>query len=326
MRAKNLFRFFRGISKPISIFVVPHNGMPSLRFNLSVFFFILLGGAWSLITIWAGYTAGRHFDYYVTKTDNKILRSKMASVSDQVEQGLAYLEMTKKTDNQLRKVLGMRPDLQGEAANPLGGADASDLADFRKMLSHKAEEIKEKALSGSIVKMQEESRKRLSSYSEITWYLANRHNSARATPSMWPAQGRITSPFGYRMAPLSAASEFHSGIDIANEAGTAIHVTADGVVRHSGWAQGYGMCVVVDHGFGYSTLYGHMNELLVQEGTILKRGQLVGRMGSTGTSTGNHLHYEVWVAGIPKNPARFLEVGAKSENLGGFFDGIFGGL
>ena len=325
MWVNSLFRLFRSIGKPISIFVVPHNGMPSLRVNLSVFFFILFGGAWALLTIWAGYAAGRHFDYYVTKMDNKILRSKMASVSEQVEQGLAYLEMTKKTDNQLRKVLGMRPELQGEV-NSLGGADASDLTDFRKMLSHKAEEIKEKALSGSIVKMQEESRKRLSSYSEITWYLANRHNSARATPSMWPTQGRITSPFGYRLSSLRAASEYHSGIDIANEAGTPIHVTADGVVRHSGWAQGYGMCMVVDHGFGYSTLYGHMSELLVQEGTVLKRGRLVGRIGSTGTSTGNHLHYEVWVAGIPKDPMRFLEVGKKNENLGGLFDGIFGGL
>ncbi|MCX5786087.1 MAG: peptidoglycan DD-metalloendopeptidase family protein [Elusimicrobia bacterium] len=254
-----------------------------------------------------------------------MLRTKMASVSEQVEQGMAYLEMTKKTDNQLRKMLGMRTELQGEV-DSLGGAGAADLSDFRKMLSRKADEIKEKTLSGSITKMQEESRKRLSSYSEITWYMANRHNSARATPSIWPAQGRITSPFGYRMAPLRAASEYHTGIDVANEAGTPVHATADGVVRHSGWAQGYGMCVVVDHGFGYSTLYGHMSELSVKEGAILKRGQLVGRMGSTGTSTGNHLHYEVWVAGIPKDPMRFLEVRVKNSNFGGIFDGIFGSL
>jgi len=318
-------RLFKGLSKPISIFVVPHNGMPSLRFNLSLFFFILCGVSWTVLTIWAGYAAGRHFDYYVTKADNRILRSKMASVSEQVEQGLAYLEMTKKADNQLRKVLGMSPGLMGEA-DSLGGANASDLTEFRKMLSRKAEEIKEKALSGSIDRMQQESRERLSSYSEITWYLANRHNSARATPAMWPAQGRITSYYGYRLPPLRAASEYHPGIDIANDSGVAIHSTADGVVRHAGWAQGYGLCVVVDHGFGYSTLYGHMNELLVKEGKVLKRGQLVGRMGSTGTSTGNHLHYEVWVAGIPKNPVRFLEAGGKNDDSGGLFDGIFGSL
>ncbi|HAH32393.1 MAG TPA: hypothetical protein DCL44_08785 [Elusimicrobia bacterium] len=325
MRIHRFLRLFKGIGKPISIFLVPHSGLPSLRFNLSVFFFILFGGIWTLATIWAGYAVGRHFDYYVTKMDNKILRTKMASVSDQVEQGMAYLEMTRKTDDQLRKILGMRHELQGEV-DSLGGAGAADLADFRKMLFRKADEIKEKTLSGSLTKMQEESRKRLSSYSEITWYMANRHNSLRATPSMWPAQGRITSSFGYRMAPLSAVSGYHSGIDIANEVGTPIHSTADGVVRHSGWAQGYGMCVVVDHGFGYSTLYGHMSETLVKEGANLKRGQLVGRIGSTGTSTGNHLHYEVWVAGIPKDPMRFFEVGVKDSSFSGIFDGIFRSL
>jgi murein DD-endopeptidase MepM/ murein hydrolase activator NlpD len=86
------------------------------------------------------------------------------------------------------------------------------------------------------------------------------------------------------------------------------------------------MCVVVDHGFGYSTLYGHMSELLVKENTVLKRGQLVGRMGSTGTSTGNHLHYEVWVTGVPKNPVRFLDVKEKTGNITGLFEGIFGSL
>ena len=325
MWLKNFFRLLKRAGKPISIFIIPHNGLPSLRFNLPVFFFILFGGVWTLVTVWAGYAVSRHFDYYVTKMDNRILRTKMAAVSEQVEQGMAYLEMTKKTDNQLRKMLGMRSDLQRET-DSLGGAGPADLVNFRKMLSHKADEIKEKMLSGSITQMQEESRKRLSSYSEITWYMANRHNSSRATPSIWPAQGNITSPFGYRMASLRAASEYHPGIDIANEGGTPIHVTADGVVRHSGWAQGYGMCVVVDHGFGYSTLYGHMRELLVKEGAILKRGQVLGRMGSTGTSTGNHLHYEVWVTGITRNPMRFLEVGIKNSNFSGIFDGIFESL
>ena len=125
---------------------------------------------------------------------------------------------------------------------------------------------------------------------------------------------------------MENASGYHTGIDIANEYGTPIYAAADGVIRHSGWANGYGMCAVIDHGFGYSTLYGHMSEVLAKEGAVVKRGQVIGHMGSTGTSTGNHLHYEVWVAGIPKNPMRFLEVGGGNENSGGLFDGIFGGL
>lgn len=323
---KNLARFFKNAAKPVSIFIIPHNGMSSVRFNLPVIFLLIFGVSWTLLTVWAGYIAGQHFDYYVTKADNKILRTKMAYVSEQVEQGMAYLEMTKRTDNQLRKVLGMDPAaFAGEEG--VGGPQKSDLAEFRKLLDAKASEIKETTLNNSIKRMEEESRKRLSSYNEITLYLADRHNGARATPSIWPTAGRITSPFGYRVAPLENASDYHTGIDIANEAGTPIYASADGVVRHSGWAQGYGMCEVLDHGFGYSTLYGHMSELLVKEGTPVKRGQIIGRMGSTGTSTGNHLHYEVWTGGVPRDPMKYLQVGAKETgNFAGLFDGIFGGL
>jgi len=326
MWLKALLRFIKNVAKPVSVFIIPHNGMPSLRFNLPVSLLLVFGLAWTGMTIWAGYIAGRHFDYYVTKADNKILRTKMAYVSDQVEKGMAYLEMTKRTDNQLRKVLGMDPGFL-EREQGLGGPQDTDLKDFRKLLSAKASEIKETTLNNSIQKMQEESRKRLSSYTEITLYLTDRHNGARATPSIWPAEGRVTSNYGYRIHPLRLSSEYHSGIDIANEAGTPIYAAADGVIRHQGWAQGYGMCAVVDHGFGYSTLYGHMSEIIAKEGSSVKRGQVIGRMGSTGTSTGNHLHYEVWTGGLPRDPMKFLQVGGKhAGNIAGIFDGMFGGL
>ncbi len=327
MLVKNLARFLKSAAKPVSIFIIPHNGMQSVRFNLPVLFLLVFGVGWTGMTIWAGYIAGRHFDYYVTKADNKILRTKMAYVSEQAEKGMAYLEMTKRTDNQLRKVLGMDSSMF-EKQEGYGGPQESDLADFRRQLSAKASEIKEESLNRSLQKVQEESRRRLSSYSEITLYLADRHNAARATPAIWPAQGRITSSYGYRVHPLRLSTEYHSGIDIANEAGTPIRAAADGVVRHAGWAQGYGMCAVVDHGFGYSTLYGHMSEIVATEGTPVKRGQLVGRMGSTGTSTGNHLHYEVWTGGLPRDPMKYLQVGGKqtSGSFAGLFDGIFGGL
>lgn len=326
MWLRELARFFRNAAKPVSVFIIPHNGMSSLRFNLPVLLLFGFGAAWTLVTVWAGFVAGKHFDYYITKADNKILRAKMAHISTQVEDGMAYLEMTKKTDRQLRKVLGMDPGVMPEGEG-IGGPQNSDLADFRRQLNAKAVEIREAALADSLKNIREESSKRLTSYTEITLYLADRHNGARATPSIWPAEGRIASPFGYRTHPLRMSWEYHSGVDIANESGTKIYATADGVVRHSGWAQGYGMCLVVDHGFGYSTLYGHMSEMIAKEGGQVKRGQLIGRMGSTGTSTGNHLHYEVWVGGLPRNPMGFLQAGGKqSGNFAGLFDGIFGGL
>jgi murein DD-endopeptidase MepM/ murein hydrolase activator NlpD len=319
---RRLKQLLKSAAKPISVFIVPHNGLPSLRFNLPVALLLAFTVFWTGITIWAGYIAGRHFDYYVTKMDNKILRAKMDYVSQQVEKGLAYLEMTRKTDRQLRKMLGMNSNLIDDT-EATGGPTASDLSDFRKLLSSKASEIRETSLNNSIFKMQEESRRRLSSYAEVTWYITNKHNTAKATPSIWPASGRITSYFGYRVAPLRIASEYHGGLDIANEPGTPVYATADGVVRYAGWANGYGLSMVVDHGFAYSTLYGHCSELTVKEGAQVRRGQIIGRMGSTGTSTGPHLHYEVWTDGIPKNPIKYLETGNKNSPLASIFENVF---
>jgi len=319
---RNLAKLFKNAAKPISVFIIPHNSLPSIRFNLPLALLLACSVLWTGLTIWAGYVAGRHFDYYVTKMDNKILRTKMDYVSQQVERGLAYLEMTRKTDRQLRKMLGMNPNLIDDS-DFMGGPNASDLSDFRRLLSNKASEIRETSLNNSIFKMQEESRRRLSSYAEVTWYITNKHNTARATPSIWPVSGRITSYFGYRVAPLQAASDYHLGLDIANEPGTPVHATADGVVRYAGWANGYGLSMVLDHGFAYSTLYGHFSELTVKEGEQVKRGQLIGRMGSTGTSTGPHLHYEVWVDGMPKNPIKYLEAGNTNTPLADVFESIF---
>lgn len=317
-----LVKKLKSAAKPISVFIIPHNGLPSFRFNLPAALLLAFGVFWTGLTIWAGYIAGRQFDYYVTRTDNKILRTKMDYVSQQVEKGLAYLEMTKKTDRQLRKMLGMNPDLIYDD-DSVGGPNASDLSDFRRFLSSKASEIRETSLNNSIFRMQEESRRRLSSYAEVTWYITNRHNASKATPAIWPVSGRITSYYGYRIAPLRIASEYHTGIDIAAEPGAPVYATADGVVRYSGWANGYGLSMVLDHGFAYSTLYGHFSELVVKEGTQVKRGQMVGRVGSTGTSTGPHLHYEVWLDGMSKNPVKYLQTGNKNNPQANIFEGIF---
>ncbi|MBI4801042.1 MAG: M23 family metallopeptidase [Elusimicrobia bacterium] len=324
MKCKRLTKGWKSSTKPISVFIVPHNGLPSFRLNLPIVVFLALAISWTGFTIWAGYIAGRHFDYYVTRMDNKILRVKMDYVSLQVEKGLAYLEMTRKTDRQLRKMIGMTRDA-ADNRSALGGPDPSEVSDFRKLLSDKASGTRETSINNALLRMQEESSRRLSSYAEMTWYITNKYNNAKATPSIWPAEGRMTSSFGYRIAPLRAASEFHSGIDIANEPGTPIRATADGVVRYAGWANGYGISLVVDHGFGYSTLYGHLSELSVKEGAQIKRAQLIGRMGSTGTATGSHLHYEVWVDDMPKEPTRYLQAGEKRSHFANIFEGLFAG-
>lgn len=124
----------------------------------------------------------------------------------------------------------------------------------------------------------------------------------------WPTTGRlITSPFGYRIHPIWGIRMFHSGIDIAGSYGDPIYAVNDGRVIFSGWQSGYGKVVIIDHGNGMSTLYAHCSQLLVNEGEQVKRGQLIGRIGSTGWSTGNHLHFEIRRNGSPINPLSVIK-------------------
>jgi murein DD-endopeptidase MepM/ murein hydrolase activator NlpD len=141
-----------------------------------------------------------------------------------------------------------------------------------------------------------------------------RLNSAvAAMPLRRPVQGEIdmTSSFGVRIDPFLSRPAMHTGIDFRGDTGEAIHVTAGGKVVSAGWSGGYGRMVEVDHGNGLSTRYGHMSEIDVQVGQTVKAGQTVGRMGSTGRSTGPHLHYETRIDGEAVNPQKFLHAGAK---------------
>ncbi len=122
-------------------------------------------------------------------------------------------------------------------------------------------------------------------------------------------ESSVSSPFGYRPDPFLGRPALHPGIDLVQPYGADIKATAAGRVVHAGWMGGYGEMVEIDHGNGLSTRYGHMSDVLVSEGEEVKAGAVLGRIGSTGRSTGPHLHYEVRVDGEPVDPERFLSAG-----------------
>lgn len=133
-----------------------------------------------------------------------------------------------------------------------------------------------------------------------------RNALATATPSLWPVNGWITSTMGYRQDPITGDSDFHPGLDIAGDRGEPVHVTAAGTVRETGYQNGYGNIVTVDHGFGLQTRYGHLLNYSVKPGDTVKRGDVIGRVGATGRATGYHLHYEVLANGRLLNPLQLL--------------------
>lgn len=128
-----------------------------------------------------------------------------------------------------------------------------------------------------------------------------------ATPNRKPVQGFFSHGYGWRKDPFTGAREFHHGVDIVASTGTPVIAPADGVVTRARRMQGYGKMVHLSHGYGMATRYGHMSEILVRPGQRVRRGDVLGRVGSTGRSTGPHLHYEVFKAGRRVDPRKYLD-------------------
>ncbi len=148
------------------------------------------------------------------------------------------------------------------------------------------------------------------SFDEVVSLAKDKEKMLAHLPAIQPVENkdlkRMASGYGWRIHPILKTRRMHYGMDFTAKTGTPIYATADGVVKHAGWkANGFGKHVVINHGFGYETLYAHMSKVAVKNGQKVKRGQIIGYVGNTGLSAGPHCHYEVHVNGKPVNPINF---------------------
>jgi len=141
---------------------------------------------------------------------------------------------------------------------------------------------------------------------ELWELLSDRQSLLAATPSIKPARGPVGSRYGYRIDPINGRQKMHAGLDIAAPPGTPVRAPADGVVSFAGWDDQYGKLVSIDHGYGVLTRFGHNSQLFVQVGQKVSKYDVISAVGSTGRSTGPHLHYEVRVNGIAVNPLNYI--------------------
>lgn len=144
------------------------------------------------------------------------------------------------------------------------------------------------------------------SFQEVEAAFRENRDRLEHTPTIWPVDGYISRGFGPCLDPFTGQRRSHEGIDIVNRVGTPVMATAAGTIVEKGWNGGYGWMVVVDHGYGYRTAYGHLDSIKVKRGVQVKRGQVIATLGNSGRSTGPHLHYEVRVNGQTVNPLKFI--------------------
>jgi murein DD-endopeptidase MepM/ murein hydrolase activator NlpD len=260
----------------VTIMIIPHSKLKPLRIRVSVIglfcclFLSVVGGTYILST------GVRTAEYYG-------MRRKVRYVSSQLMELKVVIFSLRKTESEFARLVSL---------------------DSKKKILETPEISNLGALDEDLLKRQVD--ETIQSVSEIREYLKEEKSLYRSTPTGWPVKGQVSSAFGRRVHPITGESAFHSGIDIRAPMGSAVRATADGIVSFSNWHSDSGYIVVLEHGHGFSTVYAHNKMNYVKVGERVQRGQIVSLSGSTGDSTGPHVHYEVWKDRKHVNPAAFL--------------------
>ncbi len=208
-------------------------------------------------------------------------------------------------DDEIRRLAGLETASATESTMAMGGGTL----EIEELLTAEEQAARQQLIAQlfeDVERLEREVALRAESFETLTAYLNEQKDRLAATPSIWPAKGYVSSKFGPRISPFTGRRQRHTGIDIAAARGTPILAPADGVITFSGKLAGYGRVIVIDHGFGYKTFYGHNHRNKVKKGQRVKRGQVIAAVGDSGYSTGSHLHYEVVVKGRPVNPLKYI--------------------
>lgn len=257
--------------------------------SLSLLFALSVISTWSLVT-----TRINRSELSKLQTENQKLRSVNDTFETSLRKLQGQLNQSEERTRKLAIVAGV-DNLAGNAEAGIGGESTSTENRQDLLLDL---EVRASTLSSDIDQVQKGFNRQLRKIS--------------STPSIAPVKGILTSHFGDRVDPFTGHEAFHDAIDIAAPVGRPIHATADGIVTHAGPSGGLGRAVFLSHGFGIATRYGHMSRVIVHPGERVKRGQVIGYVGTTGRSTGYHVHYEVRLDGHPVNPLPYILKGPTS--------------
>jgi murein DD-endopeptidase MepM/ murein hydrolase activator NlpD len=259
----------------------------------------------ALISYFAFQFVGSPNEKYL-RMQNSELKQDLEDLSDSVESiQLQMLELEKRDNSVYRSIFEANPLPDSARANYL--ERQQEIARVESMTNNELV----RSISQTLRNLKSRVAAQRASYSEINNLIRNKEKLLAATPAIQPIANkdldRIASGFGYRIDPIYKTIKMHAGLDFTAPQGTPIYATADGTVKTAGFSDGgYGNHVVINHGYGYETLYGHMLRIKARAGQRVKRGDLIGYVGSTGKSTGPHCHYEVHKNNQKLDPVYFF--------------------
>lgn len=304
-------------TRQLTVLVVGQHAEAVRRFHLSRRLMLQAMGVASV----AALAALLWFGHYLTllpewsenrslRAENAELRGLMGEAKDRLAAIAATVDRVERYDQKLRTAVTRNESPErglaiGPVSGPAEGAKSGPGLIPEETAAPAAQENMA-ALPARLVALGAEAATQERSLRELQEYFDDRQSLLASTPSIWPTSGWLTSEFGLRLDPVSADRKMHEGLDIASQLGQAVVAPSDGTVVFRGWEGGYGNVLVIDHGYGVKTRYGHLSQILVNLGDRVKRGTRIAAVGNTGKSTGPHLHYEVRANGVPENPRKFI--------------------
>lgn len=298
-------------NKTYTLMVVSDHHSPVKRFHISKSLILQLVVG---VLLMVGMAVGATVHYFqvakdaaenrILRDENLTLRGQLKSVRERIEHIGSTLDRVERFDQKLRAMTMLSDPQRNLAMGPTEPGATAPTTDtqFTQLVNAEAPGL----LVGKLDKLSAEATRQEQSLQELQAYFQDQKSLLASTPSLWPARGWVTSDFGQRLDPYTADRVMHAGLDIAAPHGKEVYAPSDGTVVFAGLEGGYGNVLVIDHGYGIKTRYGHLAKMLVKAGDKVKRGALIAAVGNTGRSTGPHLHYEVRVNGIPQNPRKFI--------------------
>ncbi|MCH5227932.1 MAG: M23 family metallopeptidase [Muribaculaceae bacterium] len=237
------------------------------------------------------------------RTENRRLKSQYNIMSARLDEMLEVMDRMEERDDNFYRVM-MQLDPVSDAQRLSGLQNENRYSQLSKLSDSRLVE----QLTSRMNLLEKKIYSQLLSFDQLQEAMGSQQDRLAHVPSVLPiniADYTMSSGYGYRVDPIYGSSKFHEGLDFAASKGTDVFATGDGKIKVAGREAGYGNVIDIDHGYNYLTRYAHLSEILVRPGEEVKRGQLIGKVGSTGKSTGPHLHYEVRYKDIPQNPVNF---------------------